>query len=140
VQTGQHPRVTTEANIATMRRQLGRLGLGHDPRRSVATTDPGYYRWTQWIFLQIFNAWYDPEAQRARPIAELEAELASGARPTPDGREWAALGAAERRQVVDAHRLVYLEEAPVNWCPGLGTVLANEEVTAEGRSERGNFP
>ena len=67
VQTGQHPRTTTEANIATMRRQLRRMGLGHDPRRSVATTDEGYYRWTQWIFLQIFNSWYDTDADRARP-------------------------------------------------------------------------
>ena len=71
MQTGQHPRVTTEANIATMRRQLRALGLGHDPRRGVATTDVAYYRWTQWIFLQIFNSWYDEDADRARPIAEL---------------------------------------------------------------------
>jgi len=140
VQTGQHPRVTTEANIATMRRQLRRLGLGHDARRSVATTDVAFYRWTQWIFLQIFNAWYDEEADRARPIAELEEAFASGARPTPDGRPWAELDPLERRRLLDAHRLAYLDEAPVNWCPGLGTVLANEEVTAEGRSERGNFP
>jgi leucyl-tRNA synthetase len=140
-----HPRDATEQNIATMRRQLRALGLGHDPRRSVSTTDVAYYRWTQWIFLQIFGAWYDDEADRARPIAELEAELESGARePTsdanPDGLPWADLDARTRRAVVDSYRLAYLEEAPVNWCPGLGTVLANEEVTAEGRSERGNFP
>ena len=78
VQTGQHPRTTTEANIVTMRRQLRRLGLAHDPRRSVATIDPEFYRWTQWIFLQIYNSWYDAEQDRARPIAELEAELAAG--------------------------------------------------------------
>src|SRR5512145_2749456 len=77
VQTGQHPRSTTEANIATMRRQLRRLGLAHDPRRSISTIDPGYYRWTQWIFLQVYNSWYDAEQDRARPVAELEAELAS---------------------------------------------------------------
>jgi leucyl-tRNA synthetase len=140
VQTGQHPRVTTEANIATMRRQLRRLGLGHDDRRSVATTDVGYYRWTQWIFRQIFNSWYDPAADRARPIEELRVQFESGARPIPDGRSWAALDDTERRRVVDDHRLAYLSEAPVNWCPGLGTVLANEEVDADGRSERGNFP
>ena len=144
VQTGQHPRVTTEANIATMRRQLRRLGLGHDQRRSFATIDPEYVRWTQWIFLQHFNAWYDHDAEggrgKARPIAELEAELDSGARPTPDGRAWQELSAAERRAVVDDHRLAYVADAPVNWCPGLGTVLANEEVTSDGRSERGNFP
>ncbi|MHB8293634.1 MAG: leucine--tRNA ligase [Acidimicrobiales bacterium] len=140
VQTGQHPKITTEANIANMRRQLGRLGLAHDPRRSVATTDVSFYRWTQWIFLQIYNAWYDPQAARARPIADLEAKLASGEVTEPGGRRWEALSDAERRAVVDAHRLAYLADAPVNWCPGLGTVVANEEVTAEGRSERGNFP
>jgi len=145
VEHGQHPRVTTEANVANMRRQLGRLGLGHDARRSVSTTDEAYYRWTQWIFLQIYNAWYDVEADRARPIVELEAELDAGTREPVDGtngfgRPWAELSPAERRQVVDGHRLTYLHEAPVNWCPGLGTVLANEEVTADGRSDRGNFP
>ena len=140
VQTGQHPRKTTEENIGIMRRQLRRLGLAHDSRRSFATIDPDYVRWTQWIFLQIFNSWYDKDADRARPIAELEAEFVSGARPTPDGRLWAELGDVERRQVINDHRLAYVSEAPVNWCPGLGTVLANEEVTADGRSERGNFP
>ncbi|WP_319942988.1 leucine--tRNA ligase [Nocardia aurantia] len=140
VQTGAHPAVTTEANIKNMRRQLDRLGLGHDRRRSFATTDPAFYKWTQWIFLRIYNAWYDEAAQRARPIAELEAEFASGARPIADGRDWSALSAAERAGVLDSYRLVYQSESIVNWCPGLGTVLANEEVTADGRSERGNFP
>ena len=145
LQTGQHPRVTTEANIANMRRQLRALGLGHDPRRGVATTDVDYYRWTQWIFLQIFGSWYDPDADRARPIADLVAEFDAGTRApvsaaNPDGRAWADLDATTRARVVDSYRLAYLEEAMVNWCPGLGTVLANEEVTAEGRSERGNFP
>ncbi|MDN6793955.1 MAG: leucine--tRNA ligase [Propionibacterium sp.] len=147
VQTGQHPRITTEQNIANMRRQLRALGLSHDLRRSFATTDDDYVRWTQWIFLQIFNSWYDPEAPnaeggtgRARPIAELEEQFASGARPTPDARPWADLDAAEREGVLGGYRLAYISEAPVNWCPGLGTVLANEEVTSEGRSERGDFP
>jgi leucyl-tRNA synthetase len=144
VETGQHPAITTNQNIATYRRQLRRLGLAHDPRRSISTTDPGYYRWTQWIFSQIFDAWFDPEANdgggRARPIAELIAEFESGERPTPDGRAWADIDAAEQRRIVDDHRLAYVSEAPVNWCPGLGTVVANEEVTAEGRSDRGNFP
>ncbi|WP_435870221.1 leucine--tRNA ligase [Cellulosimicrobium funkei] len=154
VQTGQHPRVTTEANIANMRRQLRRLGLAHDSRRTFATIDPEYVRWTQWIFLQIFDSWYDPEALRpdggrgrARRIAELEAELASGARPVPggvegveEGADWARLTPQQRRAVVDSQRLAYVDESPVNWAPGLGTVLANEEVTADGRSERGNFP
>ncbi|MGH9211290.1 MAG: leucine--tRNA ligase, partial [Acidimicrobiales bacterium] len=145
VQTGQHPRATTEANIATMRRQLRRLGLGHDPRRSITTIDEGYYRWTQWTFLQIFNAWYDQEADRARPIDELVAELDAGTRQpgegtNPTGKTWRELSARERRIVGDNHRLAYISEEPVNWCPGLGTVLSNEEVTADGRSERGNFP
>ncbi|HEY8545449.1 MAG TPA: class I tRNA ligase family protein, partial [Acidimicrobiales bacterium] len=145
VEHGQHPRITTEANVANMRRQLRRLGLGHDERRSIVTTDPSYYRWTQWIFLQIYNSWYDTDADKARPIAELIAELDAGSREpgegtNPYGRPWAELSATERRVVVDNHRLAYLHEAPVNWCPGLGTVLANEEVTVDGRSERGNFP
>jgi leucyl-tRNA synthetase len=140
IQTGQHPRVTVEQNIATMQRQLRRLGLDHDPRRRFATTDVNYYRWTQWIFLQMFNAWYDDERDAARPVAELVTEFESGARPTPDGRPWRELDAIERRQVVDSYLLAYLDQVDVNWCPALGTVLANEEVTAEGRSERGNYP
>jgi len=145
VEHGQHPRVTTEANVANMRRQLRRLGLGHDDRRSVVTTDPNYYRWTQWIFLQIYNSWYDPDADRARPIGELIAALDAGEREPGEGTNpheaaWADLTVTQRRVVVDNHRLAYLHEAPVNWCPGLGTVLANEEITADGRSERGNFP
>lgn len=140
VQTGTHPRVSTEANIENMRRQLRRLGLGHDPRRSFATIDPDYYKWTQWIFLQIFNSWYDPEAKTARPIDTLVEQFASGERATPDGRPWDALTEAERADILGDYRLAYASDAPVNWCPGLGTVLANEEVTADGRSERGNFP
>ena len=114
VQTGQHPRVTTEENIANMRRQMERLGLGFDWRRCIATTDVDYYRWTQWIFLQLYNAWFDPETNRARPVSEA-----------PNG---------------GVERLVYQDDALVNWCPALGTVLANEEVTSEGRSDRGNYP
>jgi leucyl-tRNA synthetase len=140
VETGQHPKITTDQNIATYRRQLRRLGLAHDPRRSVSTTDPEFYRWTQWIFSQVFDAWYDDDLDRARPIADLVAEFESGARATPDGRAWADLDAGERADIVDGHRLAYVSEAPVNWCPGLGTVVANEEVTADGRSDRGNFP
>ncbi|WP_431919298.1 leucine--tRNA ligase [Micromonospora wenchangensis] len=140
VQTGTHPRTTTVANIERYRAQLRRLGLAHDERRSVATIDTDFYRWTQWIFLQVYNSWYDPQARRARPVAELTAEFAAGDRPTPDGRAWAELSPAEQRRIVDDHRLAYVSEAPVNWCPGLGTVLANEEVTPDGRSDRGNFP
>jgi leucyl-tRNA synthetase len=147
VQTGQHPAVTTADNVVNYRKQLRRLGMSHDQRRSVETTDPGYYRWTQWIFARIFDSWYDREATapdggagRARPIAELVAEYEAGRRATPDGRAWSSLTAAERAAVIDPQRLAYVAEAPVNWCPGLGTVVANEEVTADGRSDRGNFP
>lgn len=151
VQTGQHPRVTTEENIANMRRQLRRLGLSHDRRRSFATTDVDYVHWTQWIFLQVFNSWFDPQAPRrdgrglgaARPISELVAQFESGERELPEefsARSWNELSPRERARIIDSYRLAYISEAPVNWCPGLGTVLANEEVTAEGRSERGNYP
>ncbi len=103
LQTNTHPRVTTEANIANMRRQLRRLGLAHDPRRSVATTDPDFYRWTQWIFLQLFDSWYDTDADRARPVAELEAELDAGTREpapgtNPSGTPWSELDASGRRK------------------------------------------
>ncbi|HEX5188782.1 MAG TPA: class I tRNA ligase family protein [Streptosporangiaceae bacterium] len=140
IDTGQHPRVTTEANISVMAAQLRRLGLGHDSRRTFATCDPAYYRWTQWIFGRIFGSWCDERSGRARPVADLVAEFESGGRQTPDGRPWAELTAAERRGVVDGRRLAYLSDEPVNWCPALGTVLANEEVTAQGRSDVGNHP
>ncbi|TCI97364.1 leucine--tRNA ligase [Aeromicrobium sp. IC_218] len=123
VQTGRHPRETTLENIGTMQRQLRRLGLAHDKRRSFATIDPEFVKWTQWIFLQIFDSWYDAERGTARPIRELVEKLGT-----------------DDPAVIDQHRLAYVSESPVNWCPGLGTVLANEEVTADGRSERGNFP
>lgn len=140
VQTGTHPRTRTEANIVNFRRQLGRLGLGHDQRRSFSTTDVDFYAWTQWIFLQIYNAWFDPSLNRARPVNDLIVEFDSGARRLDDGRLWSELSSGERAAVIDDHRLVYRAESLVNWCPGLGTVLANEEVTSDGRSERGNFP
>ena len=149
VQTGQHPRVTTEQNIANMRWQLHRLGLSFDDRRSFATIDTDYVRWTQWIFSRIYESWYDPDYRRkdgglgsARPISELEDAFRSGSRPIPGhpGRKWDELDQAERSDILNDHRLAYISKSPVNWCPGLGTVLANEEVTAEGRSERGNYP
>ena len=145
IETGQQPLASTERNIEAFRAQLRRLGMGHDQRRAVSTADAGYYRWTQWIFLRIFGSWYDRAGGRARPVGELVAELDAGTRePDPGtnrfGRDWAGLSELERRQVVDDHRLAYVGDALVNWCPGLGTVLANEEVTADGRSERGNFP
>jgi leucyl-tRNA synthetase len=145
VEHGRHPRDTVAANIATMRRQLRALGLGHDPRRGIATTDVRYYRWTQWIFVRIFDSWFDRDRQQARPISELVGALEVGTREpvsdaNPDGQPWSELDATTRRAVVDSYRLAYLDDAIVNWCPALGTVLANEEVTIDGRSDRGNHP
>jgi leucyl-tRNA synthetase len=128
IKTGVHPRVQTELNIATFRRQLKLLGFSYDWDRELATTDVEYFRWTQWIFLQIYDTWFDKEQQRGRPISEL---------PIPDHVRTA--GKDELRAYQDEHRLAYQTEAPVNWCPALGTVLANEEVV-NGLSERGNHP
>ena len=142
VQTGQHPAITTEPTSPTTAGSCAGSGLSHDPRRSVSTTDPGYYRWTQWIFLQIFNSWYDTDADRARPIAELVAEFDSRAdAATPDGAtvgRAVAGGAARRSSTPTAWPTS--ADAPVNWCPGWAPCVANEEVTADGRSDRGNFP
>ncbi|MBN9644398.1 leucine--tRNA ligase [Corynebacterium mendelii] len=147
IQTGTHPAVKTKESIANMERQLDLLGLAHDKRRSFATTDPDYYRWTQWIFLTIFNSWFDPEENKARHIDELIPLLESGARPVPaeladqfGTTDYASLDRIQKAEVIDRYRLVYRSSSMVNWCPGLGTVLANEEVTAEGKSERGDFP
>ena len=128
IETGTHPRVTTERNINTFRRQIKRLGFSYDWDREVDTTDPNYFRWTQWIFLQIYDTWYDSEEKRGRPIAEL---------PIP--AEVQAQGEVAVRAYRDGKRLAYQTEAPVNWCPALGTVLANEEVI-DGKSERGGHP
>lgn len=128
VKTNTHPRVTTALNIQNFRRQIQMLGFSYDWDREIDTTDPGYYRWTQWIFLQLFNTWYDPESNRGRPIAEL---------PIP--AEVFAGGEEKIRRFQDEHRLAYVAEVPVNWCAELGTVLANEEVI-NGLSERGNHP
>ena len=141
IATGIHPRVNTEANIVNMRRQLRRLGLSHDRRRSVATTDEGYYHWTQWIFLQIFNAWYDVEADRARPIAELEAELAAG-HAAAAGRAL-VVGSSARPSAATSSTATASPTwptRPVNWCPGLGTILANEEVTVRGPLRHRQLP
>ncbi len=128
IKTGQHPRIQTEANIANFRRQLKLLGFSYDWSRELATTDIEYVRWTQWIFLQIYDTWFDAEQQRGRPISEL---------PIP--ADVKALGDDAVRTYRDEHRLAYQSEAPVNWCPALGTVLANEEVI-DGKSERGDHP
>jgi leucyl-tRNA synthetase len=140
VRTGTHPRATTETNVEGYRAQLRRLGFGHDQRRSVATTDVEFYRWTQWIFLQLFKSYYDTAAEKARPIEELVAEFASGVRPVPGGENWSSLTSTRQQTILADYRLAYISSAPVNWCPGLGTVLSNEEITPAGNSEIGNFP
>jgi leucyl-tRNA synthetase len=128
IKTGQHPRINTQENINTFRRQIQMLGFSYDWSREVDTTDPDYVKWTQWIFLQIFDTWYDPEQKKGRPIAEL---------PIPP--EVKAGGEEPVRRYQDTHRLAYQAEVPVNWCPELGTVLANEEVI-DGKSEIGEHP
>ena len=163
VDHGVHPRETTEQNIANIERQIKMFGFSYDWSRRIATTDVEYYRWTQWIFLRIFHSWYDPAANAARPIRELIDKLeageylvdltghlvlpALGEQVSPElfgmdstHRKFAELTDEEKRNVIDSHRLAYRAEVPVNWCPALGTVLANEEVTNDGRSERGNHP
>jgi leucyl-tRNA synthetase len=139
VETGVHPRITTDRNVENYRRQLKAFGFSYDWDRSFATTDPEYYKWTQWIFLKLFDSWFDSESQKARPIAELVAEMESGEKDA-DGVAWHNLAPADQATYLDGRRLAYIDEVAVNWCPALGTVLANEEVTAEGRSERGNHP
>ncbi len=147
IETGQHPRITTEEAMDVFTQQLSRIGLSHDERRGFATIDDDYVKWTQWIFLQTYNSWYDPEAPNgegtlgaARPIAELIAKFAQGLKETPDGRGWEELSKSEQEDLLSDYRLAYQSQSPVNWCPGLGTVLANEEVTADGVSERGGYP
>ena len=125
IKTGTHPAATTQNNVDGMRKQIKSLGFSYDWDREVNTTDPNYYKWTQWIFLNLFNSWFDEKQQKARPIKEL---------PIPAG-----LGDAEKRKYIDDHRLAYEAQMPVNWCPALGTVLANEEVVG-GVSERGGHP
>jgi leucyl-tRNA synthetase len=139
VETGIHPRITTERNVANYEGQLRSIGLSYDWDRMLSTTDAGYYRWTQWIFLRLFGSWFDPDRQQARPIDELEEELEAGRRST-EGTPWADLDPSARRRYLDGRRLAYIDEVMVNWCPALGTVLANEEVTRDGKSERGDHP
>ena len=125
IKTGQHPAITTEANIERFKEQLEVLGFSYDWDREVRTSDPSYYKWTQWIFLKLFNSYFDPADQKAKPISEL---------PIPEG-----LGKSETQDYINQHRLAYQDEIAVNWCPALGTVLANEEVVG-GVSERGGHP
>ena len=126
IKTGQHPRITTEVNVNNFKRQIQSLGFSYDWTREVDTTDPKYFQWTQWIFLQLYNSWFNPETSKAEPIETLDY-------PSDISTE------EQKRSWLDSHRLAYVSEAPVNWCPELGTVLANEEVK-DGLSEVGGFP
>ena len=149
IQTGQHPAVTTEKNIARYREQMDRIGFSYDWSREVRTCDPEYYKWTQWAFLQMFGCWYDNVAQKARPIAELEDAFTQGGSAAVDAacgevepftaEQWASFSDKEKATVLMQYRIAYQGETAVNWCPALGTVLANDEVK-EGYSVRGGHP
>ena len=150
IQTGQHPAVTTEKNINTYRRQLDQIGFSFDWSREVRTSSPDYYKWTQWIFIQLFNSWYDKTDDKAKPITELIAHFSSkGSQHISaacdentaifSAEEWNAFSAQQQQQHLLQYRLTYLAEAEVNWCPELGTVLANDEIV-NGVSERGGYP
>ena len=149
IQTGQHPAVTTEQNIARYRQQMDRIGFSYDWAREVRTCDPAYYKWTQWAFLQMFGSWYDNVQQKARPIEELEALFAANGNAAVDAacgevetftaEQWNAFTEAEKSAVLMQYRIAYQGETAVNWCPALGTVLANDEVK-EGYSVRGGHP
>ncbi len=149
IQTGQHPAVTTEKNIARYREQMDRIGFSYDWSREVRTCDPEYYKWTQWAFLKMFDSWYDNVQQKARPVAELEAAFAQGGSAAVDAacgevepftaEQWNAFSDKEKAAVLMQYRIAYQGETAVNWCPALGTVLANDEVK-EGYSVRGGHP
>jgi leucyl-tRNA synthetase len=149
IQTGQHPEVTTFKNIDRYREQLDRIGFSFDWSREVRTCDPGYYKWTQWAFQKMFQSYFDNTLQKAQPIADLEAKFAQNGTEgvnaacseelTFSAAEWKAMGEKEKQQTLMNYRIAYLGESVVNWCPGLGTVLANDEVV-NGLSERGGFP
>jgi leucyl-tRNA synthetase len=150
IQTGQHPSVTTEDNIATYRRQLDQIGFSFDWDREVRTSSPGYYKWTQWIFIQLFNSWYNKDANKAESITKLvehfETKGSAGINAVCDEEilsftadEWKAMSEYEHQAELLKYRLTYLRESTVNWCAALGTVLANDEVK-DGFSERGGYP
>ena len=150
IQTGQHPALTTAKNIARYREQLDKLGFSFDWSREVKTSDPAYYRHTQWIFAQLFNSWYNNETDKAEPIETLVALFEKGGNvgvsapcdedtPTFTAEQWKAFTEGEQQRILLKYRLTYLAETEVNWCPGLGTVLANDEVI-NGVSERGGYP
>lgn len=129
IQTGQHPEITTKVNISRYREQLDKIGFSFDWDREVRTSDPSYYKWTQWIFIKLFNSWYNPASNKAEPIDTLIPQL----------KNFENLNEREKSELLLNYRLAYLSDTMVNWCPQLGTVLANEEVK-DGVSERGGYP
>ncbi len=139
IQTGQHPAVTTEKNIARYREQLDKIGFSFDWEREVRTCDPKYYKWTQWTFVQLFNHYYDIELNKAMPISRLVERLEKGEVATEGEKLWKDMSEEERQDYLMNFRLAYLADIPVNWCPELGTVLANDEVV-NGLSVRGGYP
>jgi len=136
IQTGKHPVITTEKNIERYREQMDKIGFSYDWSREVKTCDPGYYKWTQWTFIQLYHHLYDPEINRAVPVSILEKRFASAGGPDFSASEWKTFPEKMKQEILMSYRLAYLSEAMVNWCPDLGTVLANDEV-ANGFSIRG---
>lgn len=149
IQTGQHPAITTEENIKRFREQLDKMGFSFDWSRAVRTSDPDFYKWTQWIFLQLFKSFYNKKTDKAEPIAELVAEFEKNGNANVNAHcdqkeifstgQWNAFSEKEQQQVLLNYRLAYIADSWVNWCPALGTVLANDEVK-DGVSERGGYP
>jgi len=139
IQTGQHPEVTTTKNVNRYREQLDRIGFSYDWDREVRTCDPGFYKWTQWAFLQMFESWYDPAQDKARPISELVAKFESTGYDDVTPAQWKAASDKEKSDILMRYRIAYQGETSVNWCEGLGTVLANDEVK-DGLSVRGGYP
>ncbi|MEH6777067.1 class I tRNA ligase family protein, partial [Maribacter arcticus] len=150
IQTGQHPAVTTASNIKTYRRQLDQLGFSFDWSREVRTSSPEYYKWTQWIFIQIFNSWYNKDVDKAEDIASLISIFNTDGNTTVNAvcddaieafsaDQWKAFSAVKKQEILLQYRLTYLADTEVNWCPALGTVLANDEIV-NGVSERGGHP
>ena len=139
IQTGQHPEVTTTRNIERYRGQLDRIGFSYDWDREVRTCDPSFYKWTQWAFLKMFDSWYDPDLNKARPISELVEKIASEGYGDVTPEQWAAASEKEKSDILMGYRIAYQGETSVNWCEGLGTVLANDEVK-DGLSVRGGYP
>ena len=139
IQTGQHPEITTTNNINRYRQQLDRIGFSYDWDREVRTCDPKYYKWTQWAFLKMFDSWYDPAQDKARPISELVQKFSTTGYDGITPEKWASASDKEKSDILMNYRIAYQGETAVNWCPQLGTVLANDEVK-EGLSVRGGYP